>query len=75
MFVIESFIDNAGNNVFIVYGYGWKGTFAAGKFFKFVAYPDIKNYTDSYDVFKWIDSDDDGFVDLNEIDATPVISG
>jgi hypothetical protein len=75
MFVMESFIDSAGNKVFILYGYGWKGTFAAGQFFKFVVYPNIESYTDSYYVFKWIDNDSDGFVDLDEIDTTPIVSG
>ncbi|MFC1505685.1 hypothetical protein ACFLQ6_01290, partial [Thermoproteota archaeon] len=75
MFVVEAFTDNSGNNIFIAYGYGWKGTFAGGKFFKFIIYPEISNYTDSYYVFKWIDINDNSFVELNEIDTTPVISG
>lgn len=75
MFVVESFIDNSGNNIFIVYGYGWKATFAGGKFFKFIIYPNIENYTGSYYVFEWIDLNGDEFVDLNEINTTPVISG
>ena len=74
MFVIESFTDNSGNNVLIVYGYGWKGTFAAGKFLKSIS-SNISSYTNSYYVFKWSDADGDDFVDLNEISNTPIISG
>jgi hypothetical protein len=75
MFVIESFIDPDGNHIFIVYGYGWKGTFAGGKFLKFVIYPYIGNYTCSYYVFKWVDDNGDGFVDLDEIITTPIVQG
>jgi Tol biopolymer transport system component len=75
MFVVESFIDSNGNHIFIVYGYGWKGTFGAGKFLKFVMYPNIASYTSSYYVFQWIDGNGDGFVDLNEISTTPVAQG
>jgi hypothetical protein len=59
----------------IVYGYGWKGTFAGGKFLKFIIYPNITSYTDSFYIFKWIDNNGDNFVDLYEINTTPIISG
>jgi hypothetical protein len=75
MFVLETFIDSSDNKVYMIYGYGWKGTFAGGKFFKFIIYPDIDSYTDSYYVFKWVDEDSDGFVDLDEILTTPIVSG
>jgi hypothetical protein len=75
MFVVESLLDNEGNKVIIIYGYGWKGTFAGGKFFKFIIYPNISNYNDSYYVFKWTDSNGDSFVDLDEISTTPIASG
>jgi hypothetical protein len=75
MFVIESFIDEVGNRVLAIYGYGWKGTFAGGKFFKFNIYPNIANFTDSYYVYKWVDTNGDGFVDLDEINTTPIFQG
>jgi len=76
MFVVESFIDGSNNRVFIVYGYSWKGTFAGGKFLKFVMYPNINSYTNSYYIYKWADSNTGvGFVDLSEISPTPVASG
>jgi hypothetical protein len=58
-----------------MYGYGWKGTFAAGKFFKFVIAPDMDSYGGSFYVFRWTDDDVDGFVDLDEINTTPVAAG
>jgi hypothetical protein len=75
MFVLETFMDSSDNKVYIVYGYGWKGTFGGGKFFKFIIYPDISSYTDSYYVFKWVDGNSNGFVDLDEILTTPIVSG
>jgi hypothetical protein len=75
MFLIEVFTDSSGNVIYYMYGYGWKGTFAAGKFFKFVIAPDIANYTGSFYVFRWTDTDSDSFVDLDEIDTTPVVQG
>jgi len=72
MFVVMAFLDESGNKVLIIYGYGWKGTFAGGKFFKFVIYPNIANYSSSYYIFEWIDNNGDGFVDLNEISETPI---
>lgn len=74
MFVVEAFTDNSGNEIFIVYGYGWKGTFAGGKFFKFIMYPNISHYTGSYYVFKWEDTNGNGFADLSEIILTPIVS-
>jgi hypothetical protein len=75
MFLIERFTDSSNNTIYYMYGYGWKGTFAAGKFFKFVIAPDMASYTDSFYVFRWTDDDVDGFVDLDEINTTPVASG
>jgi len=75
MFAVESFIDGSGNHVYIVYGYGWKGTFAGGKFFKFIMYTNISSYIGSYYVFEWTDGNGDGFVDLDEISVTPIAQG
>ena len=59
----------------IIYGYEWKGTFAGGKFFKFIMHPNIDNYTGAYYVFKWTDNNGDSFVDLDEISTTPISQG
>ncbi len=75
MFLVERFTDSSGNTIYYMYGYGWKGTFAAGKFFKFVIAPNMSSYTGSFYVFRWTDADSDSFVDLDEIDTTPVVQG
>jgi hypothetical protein len=75
MFVVEHFLDQKGNAVLIIYGYGGLGTFAGAKFFKDVIHPNIREYTHSYYIFHWIDSNDDSFPDLNEIDPNPVAYG
>jgi len=73
MFVVECFQDSDGNVVFVIYGYGWKGSFAGGRYFKSTIYPNISTYTHAYYIYQWIDANNDGFPDLNEI--TLVTSG
>jgi len=68
MFVIESFKDSGGNTIFIIYGLTWKGTWAAGVYFKDVIYPDIMQnpakYDGSYFVGIWYDiADQQGYLD------------
>ncbi|MGB6680990.1 MAG: hypothetical protein WBF08_06685, partial [Candidatus Bathyarchaeia archaeon] len=75
MFAVESFTDDNGNKILIVYGYGWKGTFAGGKFFKFIIDPNRINYNNSYYIFKWNDDNADDFVDLNEISTISIATG
>jgi len=67
MFVIEYFMDGNGNAVFIIYGYGWKGSFAGGRYFESTIYPNISTYTHAYYIYQWNDVNNDGFPDLNEI--------
>ena len=73
MFVVEYFVDGSGNAVFVIYGYGWKGSFAGGEYFKSIIYPNIGTYTHAYYIYQWVDANNDGFPDLNEI--TPVTNG
>ncbi len=75
MFAVEAFTDDNGNKILIVYGYGWKGTFAGGKFFKFIIDPDRINYNNSYYIFRWVDNNGDSFVDLNEISTIYISTG
>jgi hypothetical protein len=75
MFVVEHFLDPKGNTVLIIYGYYGRGTFAGARFFKDVIYPDIRNYSHSFYIYHWTDSNNDYFPDLNEIDPTPVAYG
>ena len=75
MFVLEHFLDSNGNTALILYGYTGQGTFAGARFFKTVIDSNIRNYIHSYYIFHWIDSDNDSFPDMNEINATPVAYG
>jgi len=74
-FVVEHFLDLKGNAVLMIYGYGGRGTFAGASFFKTVIYPNIRNYTHSYYIYHWIDSNNDCFPDLDEISPTPLAFG
>ena len=62
MFVIEVFEDGGGRRLMVCYGIGWKGTYAAGKYFHEVVYPNLASYRFSWVVVKWVDSNGDGFV-------------
>ncbi len=62
MFVIEVYIDNSGRYVMLCYGFGWKGTYASGKYFDTVIYPGIASYDISWIIVKWQDTNGDGFV-------------
>ncbi len=62
MFVIEVFQDSNGRNVMLCYGFGWKGTYAAGKYFETEIYPDITSYPYSWLIVQWEDTNGDGFV-------------
>jgi hypothetical protein len=73
MFIVENFADDSGNAVFVIYGYGWKGSFAGGEYFKSIIYPNIDSYTHAYYIFNWVDANGDSFPDINEI--TQVTSG
>lgn len=75
MFLVEHFLDNDGNAVLIIYGYGGQGTFAGAKYFKTIIHPNIRSYTHSYYIYQWLDTNNDYFPDLNEIDPNPVAYG
>jgi hypothetical protein len=61
MFVIEIYLDASGRYVMLCYGFGWKGTYAAGKYFQTI-YPDLASYNFTWIVVKWQDTNGDGFV-------------
>jgi hypothetical protein len=77
LFIVEAFLDASGRMVFIGYGFGWKGTFAAAKTLKDIIYgPNGQNiglYTKSWYIYSWIDRNNDGFPDTHEM--APVASG
>ena len=62
MFVIEVYQDSAGRYLMICYGFGWKGTYAAGKYFDKLVYPGIASHKTSWIIVKWEDTNGDGFV-------------
>jgi hypothetical protein len=62
MFVIEVYRDADGRNIMLVYGFGWKGTYAAGKYFDKIVYPNLYAYDVSWVICKWEDTNNNGFV-------------
>ena len=75
IFVIEHFLDPQGNAVLIIYGFEGRGTFAGARFFNTVIHPNIRDYTNSFYIYQWQDSNNDKFPDLNEIDPNPIAQG
>jgi len=63
LFVIESFIDNDLNKIYVLYGIGWKGTWAAGIYFKERFREEIGNLDRCCYVFSWEDKARDGYKD------------
>ena len=43
-------------------GIGWRGTYAAGKYFDDVVHPNIEEFTYTWIIVKWEDTNNDGFV-------------
>jgi len=62
MFVIEVYTDGGGRFIMLCYGFGWKGTYAAGKFFHSTVYPYLDSFRVGWIVVKWEDTDGNGFV-------------
>ncbi|MEM2094437.1 MAG: hypothetical protein QXI32_03980 [Candidatus Bathyarchaeia archaeon] len=67
MFLIETFTD--GDNIFyVLYGFSWKGTFAAGIYFKEVMSRNLKGYNKAFYIFHWVDGpNQDGIPQSPEI--------
>ena len=75
MFVIETFMDGNGRYILLCYGFGWEGTYAAGKYFNEVIYPNLASQSESWIIVKWFDSNANGFVDgPHEGDAYTIIA-
>ena len=62
LFVIETFEDGRGRYFLLCYGFGWKGTYAAGKYFHTEVRPDLASYPYTWVIVKWEDKNGDGFV-------------
>lgn len=67
MFVIEVFLDGNNNTVFMFYGFGWKGTWAAGIYFHDFLNDRITTLTNSHYIYHWSDVSMDGVPQPNEI--------
>ncbi|MCJ7762238.1 PQQ-binding-like beta-propeller repeat protein [Candidatus Bathyarchaeota archaeon] len=75
MFVIESYRDGNGRYIMLCYGFGWQGTYAAGKYFDTAIYPNIGSYPHTWIIVKWEDTNANGFVNTAaEGDAYTVIA-
>jgi len=62
IFVIETYMDWNGRYILLCYGFGWKGTYAAGKYFDQIVYPNLYAYDVPWVICKWEDTNNDGFV-------------
>lgn len=62
MFLIEVFNDSYGRYQMIFQGFGWKGSYAAGKYFDRTIYPSLETHSESWIIVKWTDTNGDGFV-------------
>ena len=47
----------------LCYGFGWKGTYAAGEYFDTGIYPNVSSYPYSWMVVRWEDTNGNGVVD------------
>jgi hypothetical protein len=61
-FVIETFMDGAGRYQLLCYGFGWEGTYAAGKYFNAVIYPNLASQNENWIIVKWVNTSGNGFV-------------
>lgn len=62
LFVIEAYSDSEGRHLLLCYGLGWKGTYAAGKFYFNEVHGDPASYPHAWMVVLWEDLYGDGFV-------------
>lgn len=62
LFVIEAHSDSEGRHLLLCYGLGWKGTYAAGKYYFKEIHGDPASYPYVWMVVLWEDLNGDGFV-------------
>jgi len=73
MFIVELFTDSDGRYVLIVYGIGWRGTFAAALYFDKQMWPDIQHHYYSWYIVSWTDNGN-GRVDEPGADTYTVVA-
>ncbi len=71
-FVTMAFKDGNGNEVFVSYGFDWKGTWSAGIFLGAIS-SNLLAFTNQYYVMHWVDSNGDGIPQFEEM--TQVATG
>ncbi|MBD3207813.1 hypothetical protein GF319_15895, partial [Candidatus Bathyarchaeota archaeon] len=62
MFLIEFFMDPDGRYMMVFQGFGWKGSYAAGKYFDRVVNREMWLYTYRWIIVKWEDTNANGYV-------------
>jgi len=62
LFVIETYSDSEGRHLLLCYGLGWKGTYAAGKYYYDEIHGNPSMYPHAWMVVLWEDLNGDGFV-------------
>nr|NIR65816.1 hypothetical protein [candidate division Zixibacteria bacterium]NIX00508.1 hypothetical protein [Phycisphaerae bacterium] len=62
LFVIERYVDGDERLITICYGFGWPGTYAAGKYFDREVFPNLGRYTTGWIIVHWEDTNGDSFV-------------
>jgi len=67
LFIIECFVDDRDNIVFIAYGFSWRGTWAAGVYLHDFLLGRLSWLVSGYYVFHWVDADNDGIPQADEI--------
>ena len=75
MALIEAFTDQNGNKVIIFSGFGWRGTFVGGIYFKTVLASQLPTMNNSWYIYSWADSNGNGFPEVSEVNSTPVNQG
>jgi hypothetical protein len=63
VFLLEIYEDGEGRYIMLCYGFGWKGTYAAGEYFAQAIYPTLSLRSESWIVVRWTDVNQNGFID------------
>lgn len=56
LFLVEAFTDGQGRRVFVLYGFSWEGTLAAGAFFASQIYPHMSQFSNAWYIYRWTDA-------------------
>ncbi len=62
LFLIERYLDGYDRIITIVYGFGWQGTYAAGRYTLTAMFPALAHHYHGWVIVKWEDTNGDGFV-------------